>query len=117
MSTRPGTLFPYTTPFRSARGDPLVAGVDDLRQVVVGEHLFRQVAAGAGNPRINALVRGLLAHLGAALTWTLPARAGRTARRTGTGRVPQSLTPPRRWRRGGRGSVLDRKSTRLNSSH
>src|SRR3546814_5839360 len=34
-----------------ARGDPLVAGVDDLRQVVVGEHLFRQVAAGAGNPR------------------------------------------------------------------
>src|SRR3546814_2042617 len=25
-----------------ARGDPLVAGVDDLRQVVVGEHLFRR---------------------------------------------------------------------------
>src|SRR5690606_2746382 len=53
--------------------DPLVAGVDDLRQVVVGEHFFRQVAAGAGNPRINAMVRGLLAHVGAALTWTRPA--------------------------------------------
>ena len=32
-----------------ARGDPLVAGVDELREVVVGQHLFRQVAAGTGD--------------------------------------------------------------------
>src|SRR5690606_30713098 len=32
-----------------ARGDPLVAGVDDLRQVVVGQHLAGKVAAGTGD--------------------------------------------------------------------
>src|SRR5690606_14029011 len=32
-----------------ARGDPFVAGVDDLRQVVVGQHLAGQVAAGSGD--------------------------------------------------------------------
>src|SRR5690606_17385257 len=38
-----------------ARGDPFVAGVDDLRQVVVGQYLGRQVAAGTGDAGIDAL--------------------------------------------------------------
>jgi hypothetical protein len=32
-----------------ARGDPLVAGVDELLEIGVGDDLFRQVAAGAGD--------------------------------------------------------------------
>jgi hypothetical protein len=32
-----------------ARGDPLVGGVDELFQIGVGDDLFRQVAAGAGD--------------------------------------------------------------------
>src|SRR5690606_27539496 len=32
-----------------ARGDPLVAGVDDPGQVVVGQHLAGKVAAGPGD--------------------------------------------------------------------
>ena len=38
-----------------ARGDPFVAGIDELRQVVVGQHLFRQIAAGAGDTREHLL--------------------------------------------------------------
>jgi hypothetical protein len=32
-----------------ARGDPLVAGVDELLEVGVGDDFFRQIAAGAGD--------------------------------------------------------------------
>jgi len=32
-----------------ARGDPLVARVDELLEIGVGDDLFRQVAAGAGD--------------------------------------------------------------------
>jgi len=32
-----------------ARGDPLVGRFDDLLEIGVGDDLFRQVAAGAGN--------------------------------------------------------------------
>jgi hypothetical protein len=32
-----------------ARGDPLVGGVDELLEIGVGDDLFRQVAAGAGD--------------------------------------------------------------------
>src|SRR5690606_33574806 len=46
-----------------ARGDPLVAGIDDLCQVVVGHDSFRQVAAGARDARIHALGRARLVHL------------------------------------------------------
>src|SRR5690606_6620817 len=44
-----------------ARGDPLVAGVDDLRQVVVGQHLAGKVAAGTGDTGIDPRAA---AHLG-----------------------------------------------------
>ncbi len=32
-----------------ARGDPLVAGVDEFLEVGVGDDFFRQIAAGAGD--------------------------------------------------------------------
>src|SRR5690606_1250918 len=39
----------------STRTDPLVAGIDHLGQVVIGNHLLRQVAAGSGDARIDPL--------------------------------------------------------------
>src|SRR5207342_3954680 len=38
-----------------ARGDPLIAGVDGLRQVGVGQHFLRQVTAGTGDAREHLL--------------------------------------------------------------
>src|SRR5690606_13774403 len=46
-----------------ARGDPFIAGIDELGQVVVGQHFFRQIAAGARDARIHALDRPRLVHL------------------------------------------------------
>src|SRR5690606_2684810 len=54
-------------------GDPLVAGVDELRQVVVGQHLFRQVAAGTRDAGIHTLSH----HHSTATGRSTPSGAGR----------------------------------------
>jgi len=38
-----------------ARGDPFVAGFDELLEVRVGQDLFRQLAAGPGDARVSGL--------------------------------------------------------------
>jgi hypothetical protein len=38
------------------RGDPLVGRVDDFLEIGVGDDLFRQVAAGAGDARVDQKV-------------------------------------------------------------
>jgi hypothetical protein len=35
--------------YARARTDPLIAGVDQLREICVGQDLFRQITAGAGD--------------------------------------------------------------------
>src|SRR5690606_20428450 len=74
------------------RTDPLVAGVDHLGQVVIGDHLLRQVAAGSGDARIDPLAHAYSRREGSRGSRRLAASRTGAGRPSGSGSQSSSTT-------------------------